>query len=86
MDNISFLENEKNHSVSTIIDFLFTILNNGTIFAIDEENYKQFINLVSNDYQNKEIIKNVLLNNGKIIKDTAWKLHVKYYTENFKIN
>ena len=86
MDNMTFLENEKNHSVSTIIEFLFSSLNNGTLFSLDDENYKQIICLVSNDYQNKEIIKNVLLYNGKIIKDTAWQLHLQYFTQNLKAN
>lgn len=84
MNKQTFLDNEKDHAVSTIIQFLFDTLNKGTIMSIDDQTYQITAVLVANDYHNKEIIKNVLLYNGKIIKDTAWQLHLQYFTQNFK--
>lgn len=84
MNNMPFLENEKNHSVSTAIQFLFDTLNKGSIIAIDDVIYNETVNLISQNYENKEIIKNVLLYNCQMIRDTAWQLHLQYFTQNLK--
>lgn len=83
---MTFLEEELEHSIQTLVGRLFNSLNNGEIFKICDENFEKFSNELLKNYQNKELVNGYLDKHKIYIFRKTWGLHIGYFNEILEAN